>query len=182
MKSSSHLLVEPGASAGVRTQHSKRAYRQSSRDRKRDSQRNPASKENSPTTPAPVGRPSPTPLFSALLQRMLHGLLFAPRLLLAAQMNERQRQASVTMRTRLVASECHLRDRFLVSHRGAAQVLDASPFRLTSEPSPHGHANHLTHDSAIVSALLDRSLASHTPCIVRHAGRTKKNAVFEAGR
>ena len=83
---------------------------------------------------------SPTPLFSALLQ---HGLLFAPRLLLAAQMNERQRQASVTMRTRLVRRclrECHLRDRFLVSHRGAAQVLDASPFRLTSEPSPHGHA------------------------------------------
>ena len=84
----------------------------------------------------PVGRPgflSNTALFSALLQ---HGLLFAPRLLLAAQMNERQRQASVTMRTRVVASECHLRDRFLVSHRGAAQVLDASPFRLTSEPSP----------------------------------------------
>ena len=113
---------------------------------------------------APVGRPgflSNTALFSALLQ---HGLLFAPRLLLAAQMNERQRQASVTMRTRVVASECHLRDRFLVSHRGAAQVLDASPFRLTSEPSPHGHANHLTHHSAMVSALLDRSLASHTHC------------------
>ena len=114
---------------------------------------------------------SPTPLFSALLQ---HGLLFAPRLLLAAQMNERQRQASVTMRTRVVASECHLRDRFLVSHRGAAQVLDASPFRLTSEPSPHGHANHLAHDSAMVSALLDRSLASHTPCITR----TKKKCGF----
>ena len=110
-----------------------------------------------------------TPLFSALLQ---HGLLFAPRLLLAALMNERQRQASVTMRTRLVASECHLRDRFLVSHRGAAQVLDASPFRLTSEPSPHGHANHLAHDSAMVSALLDRSLASHTPCITTGQKKT----------
>lgn len=119
---------------------------------------------------------SPTPLFSALLQ---HGLLFAPRLLLAAQMNERQRQASVTMRTRLVASECHLRDRFLVSHRGAAQVLDASPFRLTSEPSPHGHANHLAHDSAMVSALLDRSLASHTPCALPGP---KKSVVFEVGR
>ena len=59
---------------------------------------------------------SPTPLFSALLQ---HGLLFAPRLLLAAQMNERQRQASVTMRTRLVASECHLRDRFSLSRIAA---------------------------------------------------------------
>ena len=87
-------------------------------------------------------------------------------------MNERQRQASVTMRTRLVASECHLRDRFLVSHRGAAQVLDASPFRLTSEPSPHGHANHLAHDSAMVSALLDRSLASHTPCITTGQKKT----------
>ena len=128
---------------------------------------------------APVGRPgflSNTALFSALLQ---HGLLFAPRLLLAAQMNERQRQASVTMRTRVVASECHLRDRFLVSHRGAAQVLDASPFRLTSEPSPHGHANHLTHHSAMVSALLDRSLASHTPCALPGA---KKSVVFEVGR
>ena len=104
-------------------------------------------------------RPFPTPLFSALLQ---HGLLFAPRLLLAAQMNERQRKASVTMRTRLVASECHLRDRFLVSHRGAAQVLDASPFRLTSEPSPPGHANHLAHDSAMVSALLDRARLPRT--------------------
>ena len=113
---------------------------------------------------------------SALLQR---GLLFAPRLLLAAQMNERQRQASVTMRTRLVASECHLRDRFLVSHRGAAQVLDASPLRLTSEPSPHGHANHLAHDSAMVSALLDRSLASHTPCALPGP---KKSVVFEVGR
>ena len=129
-------------------------------------------------TPRPPLPPSfsPTPLFSALLQ---HGLLFAPRLLLAAQMNERQRQASVTMRTRLVASECHLRDRFLVSHRGAAQVLDASPFRLTSEPSPHGHANHLAHDSAMVSALLDRSLASHTPCALPGP---KKSVVFEVGR
>ena len=126
-----------------------------------------------------VGRSDPAvslPLSGLLLQR---GLLFAPRLLLAAQMNERQRQASVTMRTRLVASECHLRDRFLVSHRGAAQVLDASPFRLTSEPSPHGHANHLAHDSAMVSALLDRSLASHTPCALPGP---KKSVVFEVGR
>ena len=84
-----------------------------------------------------VGRSDPAvslPLSGLLLQR---GLLFAPRLLLAAQMNERQRQASVTMRTRLVASECHLRDRFLLSHCGAAPaVLDASPFQLTSELSP----------------------------------------------
>ena len=130
-----------------------------------------------PRPPSDVQVFSPTPLsVSALLQ---HGLLFAPRLLLAAQMNERQRQASVTMRTRLVASECHLRDRFLVSHRGAAQVLDASPFRLTSEPSPHGHANHLAHDSAMVSALLDRSLASHTPCALPGP---KKSVVFEVGR
>ena len=152
----------------------------SSRDRKRDSQRRSCVERKLPDHPCPpVGRPgflSNTALFSALLQ---HGLLFAPRLLLAAQMNERQRQASVTMRTRLVASECHLRDRFLVSHRGAAQVLDASPFRLTSEPSPHGHANHLAHDSAMVSALLDRSLASHTPCALPGP---KKSVVFEVGR
>ena len=139
---------------------------------------NSSQEENSSTLPVP---PSDVPVFlsrsvSALLQR---GLLFAPRLLLAAQMNERQRQASVTMRTRLVASECHLRDRFLVSHRGAAQVLDASPFRLTSEPSPHGHANHLAHHSATVSALLDRSLASHTPCALPGP---KKSVVFEVGR
>ena len=132
-------------------------------------------------TPRPPLPPSDvllsnTALLSALLQ---HGLLFAPRLLLAAQMNERQRQASVTMRTRLVASECHLRDRFLVSHRGAAQVLDASPFRLTSEPSPRGHAKHVAHDSAMVSTLLDRSLASHTPCALPGP---KKSVVFEVGR
>ena len=176
-KSSSHLLVEPGASAGVRTQHSKRAYSSKLTRSKTRFSAQSCVERKLPDHPCP--RRTSRFLSRSVSALLQHGLLFAPRLLLAAQMNERQRQASVTMRTRLVASECHLRDRFLVSHRGAAQVLDASPFRLTSEPSPHGHANHLAHDSAMVSALLDRSLASHTPCALPGP---KKSVVFEVGR
>ena len=128
------------------------------------------------------GRPHTTLhrfLLYSILSRSVHtllqrGLLFAPRLLLAALMNERQRQASVTMRTRLVASECHLRDRLSLSRIAALlkfSMLRPSPFRLTSKPSPHGHANHLAHDSAMVSALLDRSHASHIALHTKNCAR-----------
>ena len=80
---------------------------------------------------------SPTPLFSALLQ---HGLLFAPRLLLAvraAEMNERQQQASVTMRTRLVASECHLRDRSL------SRIAALLKFSMLRRSGSHQNRHHM---------------------------------------